>query len=637
MGSTPRLVALAATAITLACGGDELTLPDEGQPAELTVVRGNGQNGTVGEALADSLVVRVRDRFGNPVPDVEVRWTPEGGGSVDPAMAVTDGGGRAGTQRTLGLQPGTYTTVASVAELPEEPVVFTTTGVAAKLSIVTQPSAAAVSGVPLEQQPVLQLLDADGNAAARAGVLVTVQIATGGGSLGGSTSVPSDATGLVTYTDLSIRGEPGIRTLLFAADAFASAASAPIAVGVGAAASIEIAEGNEQSATVNTAVAAPPGAVVRDADGNPLSGVPVTFRVASGGGSITGGTTATGSDGVARVGSWTLGTAAGPNTLEALVPGLDLDGSPAVATATGVAGPLDVRQSSIAAAPGSIGASSGGTTSTITVTARDGFGNPVRDLPVTLAATGSGNVLTQPQAATDAAGAATGRLAATAAGPHVVSATISGQPIPATATVTVTAAAPAAANSSAIVGNGTAGSSTTIRVELEDAFGNLVGGAGGRISVSVTGANTAIGQPAQDLGGGQYDVEYTPRIVGTDQIVVRVDGTPLPGPALTSFVSPGAASPVTTTAALPAEATVFQEIAVVVTIRDAEGNVRTVGGDQVRVVVLNSPVDQSPGHNGDGTYTARFFPPALGTIQVQVTVNGAEIAGSPFSMEITLF
>lgn len=635
VASRPALLLFAA--LTVVSCGDDLTLPNEGQPAELVPVRGNGQNGTVGQPLADSLVVQVRDGFGSPIPSIEVSWTAEDGGSVAPATAMTDANGRAGAQRILGPQPGTYKTLATVAALPEEPVEFTTTGVASRLSLLTQPAPAAASGVTLERQPVLQLLDADANPVERAGVVVTVQIAAGGGSLGGTTSVPSDAGGVVTFTDLSISGSPGLRTLLFAADAFASIVSAPIAVGVGAATSIAVASGGGQSATVNTAVATPPAAIVRDANGTPVAGIPVTFSVASGGGSIAGEVAATGADGIARVGSWTLGTTAGENTLHAQVEGLELEGSPATFAATGVAGPVSPEQSTLAASPALIPASNGDAASTLTATARDAFGNPIRDLAVTFSATGSGNVLTQPQQPTDAAGLATGRLAATVAGARVVSASIAGQTIAATAAVTVTAAAPVAENSSASVGNGTAGSRTTVIVELKDAFGNPVAGAGGSISVGVTGANGATGDPASDQGSGRYEVGYVPRAAGTDLITVLVSGAPVPGGPLASIVSPGAASPLTSTAVLPAAASLFSEIEVVVTVRDAEQNVRTAGGDEVRIRVGNGQVDQVAQHNGDGTYTTRFNPPSLGSILVEVLLNGAPIAGSPFDVFISLF
>lgn len=60
-----------------------------------------------------------------------------------------------------------------------------------------------------------------------------------------------------------------------------------------------------------------PSVIVRDADGNAMSGVTVTFTVTAGGGTVTGGTQTTNSAGVATVGSWVLGSVPGPNTLTA--------------------------------------------------------------------------------------------------------------------------------------------------------------------------------------------------------------------------------------------------------------------------------------------------------------------------------
>jgi hypothetical protein len=75
----------------------------------------------------------------------------------------------------------------------------------------------------------------------------------------------------------------------------------------------------------STTVTAPPGAqvtelpsvLVSDASGNPLAGIPVTFTVTSGGGTVTGGGATSDASGLATVGSWTLGTGAGANTLSA--------------------------------------------------------------------------------------------------------------------------------------------------------------------------------------------------------------------------------------------------------------------------------------------------------------------------------
>ena len=57
--------------------------------------------------------------------------------------------------------------------------------------------------------------------------------------------------------------------------------------------------GNNQTAAVNATVATAPSVRVTDMYGNPVTGVAVTFAVASGGGSITGPTTTTNASGIA--------------------------------------------------------------------------------------------------------------------------------------------------------------------------------------------------------------------------------------------------------------------------------------------------------------------------------------------------
>jgi hypothetical protein len=66
----------------------------------------------------------------------------------------------------------------------------------------------------------------------------------------------------------------------------------------------------------------PPEVIVRDQRGAGMGGVPVTFTVASGGGSVTGGAATTNASGIATVISWVLGATPGVNTLTASVAGL---------------------------------------------------------------------------------------------------------------------------------------------------------------------------------------------------------------------------------------------------------------------------------------------------------------------------
>ncbi len=82
-----------------------------------------------------------------------------------------------------------------------------------------------------------------------------------------------------------------------------------------AAASITVVAGARQSAASGASVLAAPSVLVRDYTGNPVAGDTVTFRVASGGGSVTGSVAVADASGIATVGSWTLGSAPGLNLL----------------------------------------------------------------------------------------------------------------------------------------------------------------------------------------------------------------------------------------------------------------------------------------------------------------------------------
>jgi len=620
--STLRL-ALTLAALGTACGGDNLTLPNEGAPAEVEILHGDRQNGTVGEALGDSLIVKVTDRFGNPVAGTPVTWSAEGGGSVDPTESLTAADGRAGTMRVLGPQPSTYFTIATVEGI-SDPVTFTSTGLAARLVLASELPAIAVSGVPLSPQPELRLEDVDGTPIVREGVIVTVQIASGGGSLTGATTATSDADGRVAFTDLAIRGSPGARRLIFAADAFAPATSPPIALGVGAPTSIAGVTGDDQSATVGAPVPIDPSVVVRDADGNPLSGIPVTFTVTGGGGTVSGNTPVTGSDGVAIVGEWKLGPTVGENSLSATVAGQNLSGSPVVFSATGVAGGVSAEQSTVTAAPATISASTGSSASTITVTARDEFGNAVAGVAVSLSATGSGNTLVQPTGATNADGVTTGRLSSTAVGSRTVSAIAGGIAIVQTATVTVGAGAPSASTSSATVPNGVAGQATTIEILLKDAIGNPASGRATAIELSISGANNVGARAATDEGGGRYTVAYTPRAIGTDQVTIRVSGAALAGSPFPSRVDPGPANPATSTAVL---SVTFFGVGAIVTARDAQGNPVGRGGETV-VLTVDDAAPVTATDLGDGTYQAAVF--TFGPQVAEIEMNGVPIQGSPF-------
>jgi hypothetical protein len=65
-----------------------------------------------------------------------------------------------------------------------------------------------------------------------------------------------------------------------------------------------------------------PEVLVRDANGNPIPGIPVKFTVTAGGGSVANATTISGPEGRATAGKWTLGPSLGVNTLVGSVDGV---------------------------------------------------------------------------------------------------------------------------------------------------------------------------------------------------------------------------------------------------------------------------------------------------------------------------
>jgi hypothetical protein len=102
----------------------------------------------------------------------------------------------------------------------------------------------------------------------------------------------------------------------------------------GAPAAVTKSGGDAQSAVAGSNVAVAPAVKVADSFGNPLPNVLVTFAVASGGGSVTGGLANTNASGIATVGAWKLGGAIGANTLSATAGALP----PVVFSATGTVG-----------------------------------------------------------------------------------------------------------------------------------------------------------------------------------------------------------------------------------------------------------------------------------------------------------
>jgi galactose oxidase-like protein len=96
---------------SITCGGGDLQSPDDPIPAFVKVLHGDAQQGEVGQALPDSIVVEVTDAGGAPVPGRVVTFLPLDsipGAGLSPRTATTDSAGRASALPILGRQPGPW-------------------------------------------------------------------------------------------------------------------------------------------------------------------------------------------------------------------------------------------------------------------------------------------------------------------------------------------------------------------------------------------------------------------------------------------------------------------------------------------------------------------------------------------------
>jgi hypothetical protein len=308
------LGSLLLLAAQFSCGGG-------GDPAApsvattLTASTSTSLSGTAGSVVATPPSVMVRDQSGNPMSGVPVGFNVgSGGGSITGAAAVTNSSGVATVGSwTLGATVGTNTLVASTGSLT--PVTFTaitTAGAAASITKSAGDAQTAPVGSAVPIAPSVIVKDANGNLVT--GASVTFAVTTGGGSVTGGVQT-TNSSGVATVGGWTLGSAAGANSLSASTGSVTPAVFTATGT-IGPAANVTKTAGDNQSAEDGTTVPIPPAVTVRDANGNPVSGVSVIFAVGTGGGSVTGGTQTTNASGVATVGSWTLGTV-GSNTLTA--------------------------------------------------------------------------------------------------------------------------------------------------------------------------------------------------------------------------------------------------------------------------------------------------------------------------------
>jgi hypothetical protein len=311
MGSVRALRSLEfiASAVPLfllaACGGDGgSNSPTPPTGTGIAIVAGNFQLARYGTSVPIAPAVKITGANG-PVAGVPVTFAPvAGSGSVSGGSVTTDANGVATVGSwTLSPAPGANTLKATAGNLT---VSISATAVAGAATVITAKQGDNQNGVERGRvSGLVQVEVTDGTYPVR-NVQVDFTVTSGGGSL----DVPNQTTnidGLATLggwrlggvgpntVTATVRGTS--LTTVFTANAAALQVS-----------SFVIVDGATQTGLAGNL--APRQATVRVLDqfNNPAEGVPVSFAITGGGGTVTRAVDTTGTDGLASVGAWRLGT-----------------------------------------------------------------------------------------------------------------------------------------------------------------------------------------------------------------------------------------------------------------------------------------------------------------------------------------
>ncbi len=641
--SGPRTLGFSATNLmgvtsgTIAIGA--------GAATRILLRQGTGQSATAGSQVAIPPAVLVVDADSNPVQGVDVTFAVTvGTGAVVPTTAIaTDGNGVATvTSWTLGALVGANELRATAAGLSGSPVIFSATGTVGAAALMTKTSGDNLTGpvdATLGTPHEVTVTDANGNPVA--GVTVNFAAASGGGSTnptiattdvdGRATTVRTLGPGATTQTTTATATlTGGTTTVTFSITATVGGASQMVPV-----------MGDDQRDTVGATL--PTLLAVRVTDGlNPVPNVLVTWTVTDGGGAVSPDTIRTDPNGIAST-RWTLGTVTGPTDS---TQGVRAAAGPPPVNFIAIARPGSVSDtaSRVDATPGVITASNGSSTSTITVTVRDRFGNPIPGRSVSLASTPQGAFV--PPGPTNASGVATGFFSSTATGPHTIQTTV----VTATGNVVATqqpivTVNPASATSlrfltqptDAVAGVDLA---PDVRVEALDAFQNRATGASGNVDIALRanpGGATLAGTRQRAFVNGVATFFGLSLNRAASGYTFEATSGSLIAVSNTFAISVGAASAAQTTASVP-NGTAGAATTFTITVRDASGNIRTAGGDQglldVDVTGANTALNLTVSDAGGGSYTASYTPTAAGPDNVAITLNAAAINGSPFTSTV---
>ena len=297
-------------------------------PASAIVITTNPPSAiTSGAVLFPAPVVRILDAFGNlvdPEPEVTITATVASGSATlgGTTSSTTVAGTATFPNLVLTGTSGSNTLSFSASGLTSavSSPVSIGAGTPASIAIVTQPSASAETGVAFAQQPVVQVRDGANNAAPVAGIPITVTIASGDGTLLGTTTLSTNASGQAAFNDLAISGTAGPRTLRFTGAGLTGVTSSAITITVTAppATSLKISTGPSTAARSGQPFAVQPVLELQNGTGNGVAGATITATINTGpaGSSLANATAVTDAAGLATFSGLTITGSPGDYTIQ---------------------------------------------------------------------------------------------------------------------------------------------------------------------------------------------------------------------------------------------------------------------------------------------------------------------------------
>jgi Big-like domain-containing protein len=418
--------------------------------AALAILTQPSPTAASGTALAQTPVVQFQTADGTPVAQsgVDVSVTIEGGGSLSgPTTVTSDAQGQAAFTGLVVTAPvGEHTLLFSANGLTEvrSTPVAVTVGAATTIAASSATPQSAEAGTPVGDPPAVLVTDGAGNPVE--GVAVTFAVTQGGGAILPVAAGPTGPDGVAALDSWTLGPVAGVNAVTASATGLSGSPVQFDATGTNegvlpgpvdqAKSKITLSPASFAAGSAGTTVTV----TARDANNNLIGGATVILMSTGSNFAFQSTTLTTGTNG-ATLGKATTtytSTKAEAKSISAQITASGVTVSPTAAGVTVTAGAASAANSTLSAGSPVTGLTNA---STVTVTVKDAFGNPVSGRAVALSAGGDPTaVISQPGSSTGGTGQTTGSIKSTTGGNYQVQATVDplGTPVVITQTASIT-------------------------------------------------------------------------------------------------------------------------------------------------------------------------------------------------------